>query len=128
MLPQHRSFCAPSAYEFREPAFAGSLSEKEPNMTFGRIARIAVLASLVIFLSVFLASSGSRPPAEARPQFSGGGNNRSEEHTSELQSRLHLVCRLLLEKKKNVHPISASSADRWAAFIPITPSTIGVHL
>src|SRR5205809_1321107 len=28
--------------------------------------------------------------------------NRSEEHTSELQSRLHLVCRLLLEKKKQV--------------------------
>src|SRR2546422_8220137 len=28
------------------------------------------------------------------------GPNRSEEHTSELQSRLHLVCRLLLEKKK----------------------------
>src|SRR2546422_2444583 len=32
---------------------------------------------------------------------------RSEEHTSELQSRLHLVCRLLLEKKKNQtkHPL-----------------------
>src|SRR2546429_5954797 len=29
------------------------------------------------------------------------GRNRSEEHTSELQSRLHLVCRLLLEKKKH---------------------------
>src|SRR2546422_5631842 len=28
------------------------------------------------------------------------GSPRSEEHTSELQSRLHLVCRLLLEKKK----------------------------
>src|SRR5690625_6542840 len=28
---------------------------------------------------------------------------RSEEHTSELQSRGHLVCRLLLEKKKNTH-------------------------
>src|SRR2546422_8305998 len=28
---------------------------------------------------------------------------RSEEHTSELQSRLHLVCRLLLEKKKKTH-------------------------
>src|SRR2546422_7902832 len=28
-------------------------------------------------------------------------SKRSEEHTSELQSRLHLVCRLLLEKKKN---------------------------
>src|SRR2546422_9854413 len=35
--------------------------------------------------------------------FWGGSSNhgeRSEEHTSELQSRLHLVCRLLLEKKK----------------------------
>src|SRR2546422_4715703 len=36
---------------------------------------------------------------------------RSEEHTSELQSRLHLVCRLLLEKKKkkNNHAGSANS-------------------
>src|SRR2546429_1428576 len=32
--------------------------------------------------------------------FSGRKWKRSEEHTSELQSRLHLVCRLLLEKKK----------------------------
>src|SRR5687768_18293126 len=42
-------------------------------------------------------------PMEARPPRSGGfggGGGRSEEHTSELQSRLHLVCRLLLEKKK----------------------------
>src|SRR2546422_2941362 len=30
------------------------------------------------------------------------GRRRSEEHTSELQSRLHLVCRLLLEKKKKI--------------------------
>src|SRR2546422_7331670 len=30
----------------------------------------------------------------------GAETDRSEEHTSELQSRLHLVCRLLLEKKK----------------------------
>src|SRR2546422_7073456 len=35
---------------------------------------------------------------------------RSEEHTSELQSRLHLVCRLLLEKKKdNARPPSAAT-------------------
>src|SRR5690554_7299670 len=33
----------------------------------------------------------------------GAGNPRSEEHTSELQSRPHLVCRLLLEKKKKVY-------------------------
>src|SRR2546422_6507680 len=31
------------------------------------------------------------------------GHPRSEEHTSELQSRLHLVCRLLLEKKNLIH-------------------------
>src|SRR5205809_7649145 len=39
--------------------------------------------------------------------FSHGIPPRSEEHTSELQSRLHLVCRLLLEKKKEnkfLHP------------------------
>src|SRR2546422_2082698 len=38
----------------------------------------------------------------SRPRFWSAlsGQRRSEEHTSELQSRLHLVCRLLLEKKK----------------------------
>src|SRR3712207_8367302 len=35
-----------------------------------------------------------------RPQRPGLGPRRSEEHTSELQSRQYLVCRLLLEKKK----------------------------
>src|SRR5687768_18204591 len=35
-----------------------------------------------------------------RPWIARGRLLRSEEHTSELQSRLHLVCRLLLEKKK----------------------------
>src|SRR2546429_3990387 len=40
-------------------------------------------------------------PTAARPRCARhGGRARSEEHTSELQSRLHLVCRLLLEKKK----------------------------
>src|SRR2546422_4854251 len=39
---------------------------------------------------------------------------RSEEHTSELQSRLHLVCRLLLEKKKN-HDLSAQSHSDLSA-------------
>src|SRR3712207_8425801 len=37
----------------------------------------------------------------ARPLRAAGGRTRSEEHTSELQSRQYLVCRLLLEKKKN---------------------------
>src|SRR2546422_8279888 len=45
-----------------------------------------------------------------RPLFSRvpGVGRRSEEHTSELQSRLHLVCRLLLEKKKNTISINNS--------------------
>src|SRR2546422_7833462 len=56
-------------------------------------------------------SSSTQPPASdlapgarvvALATFSAYAE-RSEEHTSELQSRLHLVCRLLLEKKKNEH-------------------------
>src|SRR5256885_6572827 len=45
----------------------------------------------------------------AEGTLSDGGGQRSEEHTSELQSPCNLVCRLLLEKKKNV------SSDRTAA-------------
>src|SRR5258708_17715309 len=43
--------------------------------------------------------AGMAPVAAAPPQ--GRQHVRSEEHTSELQSPDHLVCRLLLEKKKN---------------------------
>src|SRR3712207_6898715 len=39
----------------------------------------------------------------------GAGLGRSEEHTSELQSRQYLVCRLLLEKKKNIYVNSVRS-------------------
>src|SRR2546422_5818433 len=41
--------------------------------------------------------------AHVRRKRAWGDMARSEEHTSELQSRLHLVCRLLLEKKKKKH-------------------------
>src|SRR2546422_7323692 len=41
-----------------------------------------------------------RSEAWGRGRRNPSANSRSEEHTSELQSRLHLVCRLLLEKKK----------------------------
>src|SRR3989449_6830033 len=47
-----------------------------------------------------LRHQGGRPHRK-RPGPDGELAGRSEEHTSELQSRLHLVCRLLLEKKKN---------------------------
>src|SRR5688572_32742855 len=39
--------------------------------------------------------------SDSNGEFNVGGLTRSEEHTSELQSQSNLVCRLLLEKKKN---------------------------
>src|SRR2546422_7251280 len=48
------------------------------------------------------------------------GRARSEEHTSELQSRLHLVCRLLLEKKKTRRTRFAASPG-----VPATQQTSG---
>src|SRR5438034_7976192 len=52
-----------------------------------------------IWRRMFL-GSGGRVPARARSDGYGCGLQRSEEHTSELQSHSDLVCRLLLEKKK----------------------------
>src|SRR2546429_4078133 len=45
--------------------------------------------------------------ADPDPHPSDTRGARSEEHTSELQSRLHLVCRLLLEKKKLAPPAAS---------------------
>src|SRR2546422_1212423 len=52
-------------------------------------------------LQYFALATGSDPSFEpgVRTIYE---DQRSEEHTSELQSRLHLVCRLLLEKKKKI--------------------------
>src|SRR5687768_18008602 len=55
------------------------------------------------------------------------GLERSEEHTSELQSRLHLVCRLLLEKKKPAHPF-LNSAQPLVLVSPIAGSPLGQRL
>src|SRR5437870_9679280 len=51
-------------------------------------------------------SSSRRTGTSAAPSAARSDLRRSEEHTSELQSRGHLVCRLLLEKKKPIrlHP------------------------
>src|SRR5258708_31472340 len=48
-------------------------------------------------------SLGDPETDRARGSFSGSPRDRSEEHTSELQSPDHLVCRLLLEKKKRAN-------------------------
>src|SRR5687768_18356605 len=74
--------------------------------------RVAVEVVVVVDVDVVVTPAGAPAPAAAP---------RSEEHTSELQSRLHLVCRLLLEKK-NEHADQleldsdiAASRARWAA-------------
>src|SRR2546429_3989484 len=68
--------------------------------------------------------------AEAiRTPASEGMALRSEEHTSELQSRLHLVCRLLLEKKKTIKslptlPLLSDDAFRTTpTFLPAAALT-----
>src|SRR5687768_18128988 len=70
------------------------------------------------FLAAFDVADGKELWRAARPEIPSWGTPnviagpRSEEHTSELQSRLHLVCRLLLEKKKiktnKTQPVSYS--------------------
>src|ERR1035438_10630315 len=52
-------------------------------------------------------------PSQGKFSFEWFDRIRSEEHTSELQSLRHLVCRLLLEKKKKIHktPLSSLHAD-----------------
>src|SRR2546422_5949351 len=61
------------------------------------------------FLLALLASRLREPERHAPPSIRA--TVRSEEHTSELQSRLHLVCRLLLEKKNNTDQPENRSCD-----------------
>src|SRR5258707_8296947 len=51
-----------------------------------------------------------------------GGRSRSEEHTSELQSRQYLVCRLLLEKKKKTYTHAISLVSENTIMVANTPT------
>src|SRR2546429_6477303 len=55
---------------------------------------------MAVFGFVVCRSSIFRPPGISRCTVARIASGRSEKHTSELQSRLHIVCRLLLVKKK----------------------------
>src|SRR3712207_8060844 len=69
-----------------------------------RPPRSTLFPYTTLFRSDLLRSAVAGPPGNQATRgacASGGYANRSEEHTSELQSRQYLVCRLLLEKKKH---------------------------
>src|SRR5690348_17464018 len=68
-----------------------------------RPPRSTLFPYTTLFRSVLLSSTESNrvePKSVWLPDFGHERRARSEEHTSELQSPVHLVCRLLLEKKK----------------------------
>src|SRR5947209_8897768 len=62
-------------------------------------------STLFPYTTLFRSASGPIAPAQCarRTAVPAPARLRSEEHTSELQSRQYLVCRLLLEKKKKTH-------------------------
>src|SRR5207253_4832682 len=73
-------------------------------------------STLFPYTTLFRSRPGTRHPPRclALPMFSRwwrASRTRSEEHTSELQSRGHLVCRLLLEKKKRSEIVSAEAGS-----------------
>src|SRR5260370_18195692 len=72
-----------------------------------RPPRSTLFPYTTLFRSVLDLDRGEQHRAPARlldqRRQAGGERARSEEHTSELQSHLNLVCRLLLEKKNNAH-------------------------
>src|SRR2546422_6338833 len=70
-----------------------------------------------------------RPEGQGRERRAADGDDRqrhppgalrSEEHTSELQSRLHLVCRLLLEKKKTMLIPASTALTVRIITVPLT--------
>src|SRR2546430_13433538 len=68
---------------------------------------------------------GRDPDVEGLWYATGHGRNRSEEHTSELQSQSNLVCRLLLEKKKRknrYHELTFDSVSMYTISTVHTPT------
>src|SRR2546422_8337437 len=89
-----RSTLFPYTTLFRSLATPGRVISVGTEADRGEEVRHVVLCPLAL---------GQRPQPEGDAVVIA---QRSEEHTSELQSRLHLVCRLLLEKKKKKCPFA----------------------
>src|SRR5690348_17386192 len=69
-----------------------------------------------------IATGGSTGLAVATDIVFTRGSSRSEEHTSELQSPVHLVCRLLLEKKKETAEMGEPDYDEYRNRALLDPS------
>src|SRR5690625_6051937 len=76
-----------------------SLHDALPILPKFRAPPDARRADPAVSSTLFASSESSRQPGRRAPGQREQPTRRSEEHTSELQSRGHLVCRLLLEKK-----------------------------
>src|SRR6266511_5072181 len=79
---------------------AGNLSLSLVAFFFFLMIRRPPRSTLFPYTTLFRSGSPGSPTSAGRSRTGPGGAARSEEHTSELQSREKLVCRLLLEKKK----------------------------
>src|SRR2546422_4941899 len=82
----------------------------------GRVARISAAKGSPTRLGGAHAAKATVPATRRQGRGVAGACtsaavSRSEEHTSELQSRLHLVCRLLLEKKKKKNRKNHGGSD-----------------
>src|SRR3712207_7791998 len=75
---------------------AGVLAPKPANLTFEQAAAVATSGTTAL---QSLRDAGGVHAGQSVLIIGASGGVRSEEHTSELQSRQYLVCRLLLEKK-----------------------------
>src|SRR5262245_63735154 len=93
-LPGKRYYIQYPSLEFCQAGRRKVLEEQRS--TIERVGRIGGLRSIAA-----VCTSGKRPTRETETERElDSAIKRSEEHTSELQSLRHLVCRLLLEKKK----------------------------
>src|SRR5690625_6743059 len=94
VLPNYLPTILGKTTTLRDSALAVSITVFWASMTIGRLCMTFIIDRIGYSKLFVICCFGQL--------FSFGLFARSEEHTSELQSRGHLVCRLLLEKKKNI--------------------------